>query len=75
MLNPQGDVRANCRGVSPKVFYPETAIGWVEALAICDVCEIKLECREWAHEQREEFGIWGGETERTRRKTQTTSDR
>tara|TARA_R110000744_G_scaffold42497_1_gene95907 strand:- start:543 stop:773 length:231 start_codon:yes stop_codon:yes gene_type:complete len=73
--NPQGNPLAACVGMPFSMFYPETNVGYVEAQAVCDGCLIREACLEWAIVHREEFGIWGGVTERRRRKMQTAGDR
>jgi WhiB family redox-sensing transcriptional regulator len=37
------------------------------AKAVCAGCVVREECREFAYAGNEQVGIWGGETERTRR--------
>jgi WhiB family transcriptional regulator, redox-sensing transcriptional regulator len=60
--------RAACRSASLELFYSceEEDIG--RALEICEGCEVVLACRAFAMEQREHFGVWGGTTERERRR-------
>jgi WhiB family redox-sensing transcriptional regulator len=61
--------RAACRGIDPEVFYPvadETEAE--EAKAICDVCPVRQACLEHALAHREREGVWGGATERERRR-------
>jgi WhiB family transcriptional regulator, redox-sensing transcriptional regulator len=60
--------RAACRGVDPEVFYPLTDEEAVEAKAICDSCPVREACLEHALSAREREGIWGGATERERRR-------
>jgi WhiB family redox-sensing transcriptional regulator len=64
-----------CRGVDPEIFYPpdegDEAQG-IEAAetakAICAVCPVREACLEHALGTREKHGIWGGLTERERRR-------
>jgi WhiB family redox-sensing transcriptional regulator len=37
------------------------------AVAICRACPCRVDCLEWALEHNEQYGIWGGLTERQRR--------
>jgi WhiB family redox-sensing transcriptional regulator len=60
--------RAACRGVDPDIFYPVTDEEGDEAKAICDACTVREACLEWALTQRERDGVWGGATERERRR-------
>lgn len=61
---------ARCRGVDPEVFYPvsddEEAAD--EAKSICALCPVRETCLEYALTAREKEGVWGGLTERERRR-------
>ena len=59
---------AACRGVDPEVFHPETEEDADDAKAICDVCPVREPCLEYALVVREKLGVWGGLTERERRR-------
>lgn len=39
-----------------------------EAKKICESCEVRSECLQYALENDERFGIWGGLSERERRR-------
>jgi WhiB family redox-sensing transcriptional regulator len=61
---------AACRGLDVEAFYPATedeAEAEV-AKAICSVCPVRQPCLEHALAYREREGIWGGATERERRR-------
>jgi WhiB family redox-sensing transcriptional regulator len=60
--------RAGCRGVDPDVFYPASDEEAEAAKAICAVCPVKEPCLEYALSRRERDGVWGGATERERRR-------
>ncbi|MBM3691874.1 MAG: WhiB family transcriptional regulator [Actinobacteria bacterium] len=60
--------RANCLGVDPDLFFPERGASTREAKAVCRGCEVRDECLEYALDQGEKFGIWGGLSERERRR-------
>lgn len=60
--------RAACRGVDPDIFYPVSDEEADEAKAICRACTVREACLEWALTQRERDGVWGGATERERRR-------
>ncbi len=60
--------RANCLGVDPDLFFPERGASTREAKAVCGGCEVRLECLEYALCNGEKFGIWGGLSERERRR-------
>ncbi len=50
------------------VFFPKNIKGVRAAKAICNECVVKEDCLEFAIDNREDFGIWGGTSERERRK-------
>ena len=60
--------RANCLGVDPDLFFPERGASTREAKSVCRGCEVRAECLEYALAQGEKFGIWGGLSERERRR-------
>ena len=60
--------RALCAQTDPEAFFPEKGGSTREAKRICQGCEVKDECLEYALEHDERFGIWGGLSERERRK-------
>lgn len=60
--------RAACRGMDPAVFFPSTEEETDLALDICRSCPVRAECLEYALASKERFGIWGGATERERRR-------
>ena len=60
--------RANCLGVDPDLFFPERGASTREAKGVCRGCEVKDECLEYALAHGEKFGIWGGLSERERRR-------
>jgi WhiB family redox-sensing transcriptional regulator len=69
LLNPpKWQVRANCAGMATELFFPERGEPHTEAKAVCDACEVKVECLEFALSSAEQYGIWGGYSERARRK-------
>ena len=59
---------ANCLGVDPDLFFPERGASTKEAKSVCGGCEVKMECLEYALRHGEKFGIWGGMSERERRR-------
>ena len=60
--------RANCLGVDPDLFFPERGASTREAKGVCRGCEVRGECLEYALDHGEKFGIWGGLSERERRR-------
>lgn len=62
---------ANCLNAPDKsVFFPTTGenLKLRAAQAICDSCLVKDECLEYAVNHNERFGVWGGKSERERRR-------
>lgn len=57
---------AVCRGVRSDVFFPPSGVRPVEALRLCGVCPVRVECLEYAIENHQHWGVWGGLTERQR---------
>ncbi|HUR14770.1 MAG TPA: WhiB family transcriptional regulator [Mycobacteriales bacterium] len=60
--------KALCAQTDPESFFPEKGGSTREAKRICVSCEVKQECLEYALMQDERFGIWGGLSERERRR-------
>lgn len=60
--------RALCAQTDPEAFFPEKGGSTREAKKICMGCEVRSECLEYALAHDERFGIWGGLSERERRR-------
>jgi len=60
--------RALCAQTDPEAFFPEKGGSTREAKRICQGCEVRADCLEYALSHDERFGIWGGLSERERRK-------
>ena len=70
-LTPDDDQwqeRALCAQTDPEAFFPEKGGSTREAKRICHGCEVQAECLEYALGNDERFGIWGGLSERERRR-------
>jgi WhiB family redox-sensing transcriptional regulator len=59
---------ALCAQTDPESFFPEKGGSTRDAKKICTSCEVRSECLEYALANDERFGIWGGLSERERRK-------
>ncbi|MDA3021096.1 MAG: WhiB family transcriptional regulator [Actinomycetota bacterium] len=59
---------ALCAQTDPEAFFPEKGGSTREAKKVCLSCEVRVECLEYALAQDERFGIWGGLSERERRR-------
>jgi WhiB family transcriptional regulator, redox-sensing transcriptional regulator len=60
--------RALCAQTDPEAFFPEKGGSTREAKRICSGCEVRAECLDYALAHDERFGIWGGLSERERRR-------
>jgi WhiB family transcriptional regulator, redox-sensing transcriptional regulator len=60
--------RALCAQTDPEAFFPEKGGSTREAKKICLGCEVRHECLDYALAHDERFGIWGGLSERERRR-------
>ncbi len=60
--------KANCMGVDPDLFFPERGDSTREAKEVCRGCVVRGDCLEHALANGEKFGIWGGLSERERRR-------
>jgi WhiB family redox-sensing transcriptional regulator len=65
---PDWQERALCAQTDPEAFFPEKGGSTREAKRICAGCEVRAECLEYALAHDERFGIWGGLSERERRR-------
>ncbi len=61
-------LKANCLGQDPEIFYPEKGGSSRGAKRICNVCPVMEPCLEYALRRQERYGVWGGKSERERRK-------
>jgi WhiB family redox-sensing transcriptional regulator len=60
--------KALCAQTDPEAFFPEKGGSNRDAKKVCHECEVRQECLEYALNNEELFGIWGGMSERERRK-------
>ena len=59
---------ALCAQTDPEAFFQEKGGSTREAKGVCASCEVRAECLEYALVNDERFGIWGGLSERERRR-------
>jgi WhiB family redox-sensing transcriptional regulator len=59
---------ALCAQTDPEAFFPEKGGSTRDAKRICTGCAVRAQCLEYALDNDERFGIWGGLSERERRK-------
>ena len=60
--------RGKCREMNPAIFFPSDGIGVQVAQRICGECQVKTPCLEYALVNRVDHGVWGGTSERERRR-------
>lgn len=60
--------RAACHDTDDTVFFLEKGGSTRPAKAICAGCPVRAPCLQYALDHDERFGIWGGKTERERRR-------
>ncbi|WP_280759988.1 WhiB family transcriptional regulator [Prescottella agglutinans] len=70
---------ARCRATATNMFFPRQTRSWGERIRleraaknVCAGCAVLLECRSYALEFEERFGVWGGLTEAERRSRLST---
>ncbi|HYA68556.1 MAG TPA: WhiB family transcriptional regulator [Acidimicrobiales bacterium] len=57
-----------CRDMDPAIFFPSDGVGVQVAQRICGECPVKDACLEYALADRVDHGVWGGTSERERRR-------
>ena len=60
--------QGRCRSVNPGDFFPSDGFGVERAQAVCRGCPVKTTCLEYALLHHIEHGVWGGASERERRR-------
>jgi WhiB family redox-sensing transcriptional regulator len=65
---PEWQDFAACATVDGELFFPEKGGSTKDAKAVCKSCEVRAECLGYALDHGEAFGIWGGLSERERRR-------
>lgn len=59
---------ALCAQTDPEIFFPEKGGSTKEAYSVCADCLVRAECLDYALAVGERFGVWGGLSERKRRR-------
>lgn len=67
-MDTQWMARGNCADESPSLFFPSDGVGVEVARRICATCPVKDDCLEHALVNRIDHGVWGGASERERRR-------
>jgi WhiB family redox-sensing transcriptional regulator len=59
---------ANCKDMDPAVFFPSDGVGVQAAQRVCAECAVRAPCLEYALGNRIGEGVWGGASERQRKR-------
>ena len=59
---------AKCRELPPEKFFPSDGVGVEKAQRICAECTVTSQCLEYALFHHIDHGVWGGKSERERRR-------
>lgn len=60
--------KGKCRELPPELFFPSDGVGVEVAKKICVTCKAKPSCLEYAIANHIDHGVWGGASERERRR-------
>lgn len=58
----------NCRNEPPALFFPSDGVGVEVAKRLCATCPVRMPCLEYALRNKIDHGVWGGASERERRR-------
>ena len=67
-MSDDWQAHAACAGSNMDLFFPERGESHAAAKAICDGCPVQHECLDYALTHDEVHGIWGGTSERERKR-------
>jgi WhiB family redox-sensing transcriptional regulator len=67
-MNTDWMAEGKCRDLPPAVFFPNDGLGVQAAQRICAECRVAETCLEYALANRIDHGVWGGRSERERRR-------
>jgi WhiB family redox-sensing transcriptional regulator len=59
--------QALCAQTDPDSFFPEKGQSTADAKRTCMACEVRVQCLDYALSHGEQYGVWGGLSERERR--------
>lgn len=68
MMDNEWMRQGHCQFEPPERFFPSDGVGVEIAKQICASCPVKVPCLDYALEQRIDHGVWGGTSERQRRR-------
>ncbi len=61
-------LHGRCRGANPVLFFPSDSAGVEIAQRVCAECPVRVECLDYALTNHFVYGVWGGASERERRR-------
>ncbi len=67
-MNTEWMAKGKCNDLDPAIFFPNDGVGVEIARKICADCPVKTPCLEYALVNRIDHGVWGGASERERRR-------
>ena len=68
VLDTEWMAQGNCADKPPSLFFPSDGVGVEVAKRVCADCPMKVMCLEYALSNRIDHGVWGGTSERERRR-------
>ncbi len=60
--------QGKCQQLPPETFFPSDGMGVAVARGICASCPVQAMCLEYALRNKIDHGVWGGASERERRR-------
>jgi len=67
VTRPNWADKAACKGMDPSIFFPERGASTEPARKVCAKCPVRTECAQYAIDNADRHGIWGGLSEKKRR--------
>ena len=67
-MDTTGMAHGLCTNQAPALFFPSDGVGVEVARRICADCPVQAACLEHALAERIDHGVWGGSSERERRR-------
>jgi WhiB family redox-sensing transcriptional regulator len=68
VVRPNWMQHARCKDVAVNMFYPTSGAPTGHLRKLCNTCPVRTECLTYALDNGEEYGVWGGTSERQRRR-------
>ncbi len=73
VTRPAWQQQADCHGMPLETFFPGQGDDLTPARVVCARCPVRVECRGFALGTEEAGGVWGGTSERERRRMRRAS--